>query len=149
MCFHDDWFLLFQSLCPSFPPRIAAGTSPEQVLQRETLSSQRLLCQHQERFSFHQPKVRISSRFSSEFQRKIHGGFIKPQSNQVLKYWKDLPVSTLNQRHQTQGFLVGQHSLTLTPKRKHPPLSSGYFTYSEFFIRRRTCFLFSGRGGLF
>ena len=71
MCFHDDWFLLFQSLCPNFPPRITAGTSREQVLQRETLSSQRLLCQHQERLSFHQPKVRIGSCFSSEFQQKM------------------------------------------------------------------------------
>lgn len=71
MCFYDDWFLLFQSLCPSFSPRITTGTTPEQVLQRETISSQRLLCQHQERLSFHQPKVRISSCFSYEFQQKM------------------------------------------------------------------------------
>lgn len=122
-------------MCPSFPPRMIAGTGPEQVLQRETLSSQRPLCQHQERLGFHQPKVRITSRFICEFRQKMGYSMVVSPNPKATKFFNTgrtcLQVCWTSTTKDRESWQVStpwnsrsarQVNIALTPKHKHPPL---------------------------
>lgn len=82
MCFCDDWSLLFQSLCPSFP----LLREPAQNKCCSMRPSSWRLCQQQERLSFHQPKIRISSCFDSELQQKMVCFMVASQNLKAIKF---------------------------------------------------------------